>query len=174
MKRLWKYFFYKTSSWFKKHLIKEHSWNFVAENVEELKPNLIVVYRSSFMKCALILRDTSDAYKLGDGERILLNSKYEMQCAEIGIHSKYQLCLFRFIAYCTSIPSKKQAMEYIWNCTANTTGGVKKNIPNDNLMEILVQSMKKKISQHGAIATFSSARKAALSTQVQSAIRDNL
>ena len=41
-------------------------------------------------------------------------------------------------------------------------------------MEILVQSIKKKISQQGANATFSSARKAALSTQVQNAIHDNL
>ena len=39
----------------------------------------------------------------------------------------------------------------------NTAGGVAKNIPNDNLVEILVQSIKKKISQQGANATFSSA-----------------
>ena len=165
---------YKTDGWFKKHLAKEHNWQFTEENFEESKQDRIAIYRSSFMKCALILRDTNDAYKLGDGDRILRNSKFEMLCADVGKHTKYKLWLFRFIAYCISILSQKQALEYLWNCTVNTAGGVAKNIPNDNLVEILVQSIKKKISQQGANATFSSARKAALSSQVQNAIRDNL
>lgn len=165
---------YKTDGWFKKHLAKEHNWQFTEENFEESKQDRIAIYRSSFMKCALILRDTNDAYKLGDGDRILRNSKFEMLCADVGKHTKYKLWLFRFIAYCISILSQKQVPEYLWNCTVNTAGGVAKNIPNDNLVEILVQSIKKKISQQGANATFSSARKAALSSQVQNAIRDNL
>ena len=166
--------YYKTDGWFKKHLEKEHDWEFTAETSEESKPDHIALYRSSFMKCALILRDTNDAYRMGDGDRILRNSKFEMLCADVGKHSKYKLWLFRFIAYCVSLLSKKQALEYLWNCTSNTTGGMSKNIPNDNLVEILVQSIKKKISQQGANATFASARKAALSTQVQDSIRDNL
>jgi hypothetical protein len=30
----------------------------------------IALYRASFMKCALLLRDTNDAYKMGDGDRV--------------------------------------------------------------------------------------------------------
>ena len=126
------------------------------------------------MKCALLLRDTSDAFKYGDGTRILRNSKFEMLCADVGKHSKYRLWLFSFIAYCTALLSEKQSMEYLWNCTSNIAGGLDKNIPNDNLVEIQVQSIKKKIHQQGANASFQSARKAALSTQVQDLIRDNL
>ena len=51
------------------------------------KQDRIAIYRSSFMKCALILRDTNDAYKLGDGDRILRNSKFEMLCADVGKHT---------------------------------------------------------------------------------------
>ena len=165
---------YKTDGWLRKHLVNEHNWEFGGENIDESKPDHIALYRSSFMKCALILRDTNDAFKMGDGNRILRNSKFEMLCADVGKHSKYKLWLFRFVAYCVSLLTKKQAMEYLWNCTVNIAGGMTKNIPNDNLVEILVQSIKKKISQQGANATFSSARKAALSTQVQNAIHDNL
>lgn len=37
-------------------------------------------YSASFMKCALLLRDTNDAYQMGDGNRILFNSNCEYCC----------------------------------------------------------------------------------------------
>lgn len=134
---------YKTDGWFKKHLVKEHNWDFSIEEAEDSKPDHIAVYRSSFMKCALILRDTSHVYKFSDGDRILRNAKFELICVEVGKHPKYKLWLFRFIAYCISVLSEKQSMEYLRNCMANTTGGIAKNVPNDNLVEILVHSIKK-------------------------------
>ena len=100
--------------------------------------------------------------------------KFEMLCADVGKHYKYRLWLFRFKAYCIALLSKKQAMECLWNSTSNIAGGLSKNIPNDNLVEIQVRSIKKKIHQQGANATYQSARKAALSTQVQDSICDNL
>ena len=168
---------YKTPGWLKQHLIKTHQWTFAANTQDKPEPEQldhIAIYRSSFMKCALLLRDTKDAYKLADGDRILRNAKFEMLCADVGGHIKYRLWLFRFIAYCICLLSPKQAMEYKWNCTTNTTGGKDKNIPNDNLVELFVQSVKKKIRQQGANATFESARKATMSLQVQDAIRMNI
>ena len=107
---------YKTDGWLRKHLVNEHNWEFGGENIDESKHDHIALYRSSFMKCALILRDTNDAFKMGDGNRILQNSKFEMLCADVGKHSKYKLWLFRFVAYYVSLFTKKQAMEYLWNC----------------------------------------------------------
>ena len=36
------------------------------------------------------------------------------------------------------------AYEYMWNRTANLHGNLGHNIPNDNLVELLVQAVKKK------------------------------
>lgn len=59
----------------------------------------IALYRASLMKCSLLLRDTNDdAYTMGDGERILRNSMFQMLLSRIGNHGKYQLWLFRFMA----------------------------------------------------------------------------
>ena len=78
------------------------------------------------MKCGLLLRDIIEAFKFGDGDRIVRNSKFEMLCADVGKHYKYRLWLFRFIAYCIALLSKKQAMDYLLNSTANSAGGLSK------------------------------------------------
>lgn len=49
-----------------------------------------------------------------------------------------------------------------------------KNIPNDNLLEIMVQTVKKKIYSQGANATYTSVQRAALTTQIQEEIKQNL
>ena len=64
--------------------------------------------------------------------------------------------------------------EYFWNCTANLHGNTGHNNPNDNLVEILVQAVKKKIYAQGANASYRSARLAPLSLQVQQEIMSNL
>ncbi|KAK6175433.1 hypothetical protein SNE40_013898 [Patella caerulea] len=114
------------------------------------------------MKCVLLLRDTNDAYRQGDGYRIERNSKFEMLLADVGHHYKYKLWLFRFNAYMSALLTEREAEEYKWNCTTNTAGGIGKNIPNDNLVELTVQAVKKKVQSQGANATFDSARKASL------------
>ena len=127
---------YKTKGGIKKHLKNQHHWDLADDNTETCTSTKdhIALYRSSFMKCALLLRDTNDAYRMGDGERILLNAKFQMLLSRVGYHSKYQLWLFRFMAYCYSLLTPKMAYEYMWNCTANLHGKGH-NIPNDNLVE---------------------------------------
>lgn len=166
---------YKTKGGITRHLKKEHNWD-IPDNTIESSSSLdhIALYRASFMKCALLLRDTNDAYKMGDGGRILLNTKFQMLLSRIGNHTKYQLWLFRFMAYCYSLLTPRKAYEYIWNCTANLHGGISHNIPNDNLVELLVQAVKKKIHAQGANATYSSARNAALTLQIQDEIAKNM
>ena len=104
----------------KKHLKNQHQWDLADDNTETCTSTKdhIALYRSSYMKCALLLRDTNDANRMGDGERIFLNAKFQMLLSRVGYHSKYQLWLFRFIAYCYSLLTPKMAYEYMWNCTA--------------------------------------------------------
>ena len=58
------------------------------------------------------------------------------------------------------------AYEYMWTCTANLHGNLGHNIPNDNLVESLVQAVKKKIYAQGANAT--------LTLQIQEEIMTNM
>lgn len=141
---------YKTLGFFKRHLIKEHNWIFDVpeQDQSQSKTDLIALYRASFMKNALMLRDTYNAFRMGDGDRILRNSKFEMLCASVRGHTKYKLWLWRFQAYVTAILIQKEAKEYLWNCTASKNGGTEKNIPNDNMMELHVQLVKKKSSRN--------------------------
>ncbi|KAK6167108.1 hypothetical protein SNE40_021211 [Patella caerulea] len=126
------------------------------------------------MMAALLLRDTDDAYKFADGNRITRNAKFEFLLADVGHHWKYKQWLFRFLSYISATLTERESKEYIWNCTCNTAGGQGRNIPNDNLVELNVQAVKKKVQSQGANATFTSARKAAMSIKTQNNIRDNL
>lgn len=65
-------------------------------------------------------------------------------------------------------------MVYMWNCSANLQGGIGNNIPCDNLVEILVQAVKKNVYVQGANATYQSVRKATLTTQIQDEIKENI
>lgn len=165
---------YKTVNGIKKHMRKEHEWVFHSDQTNTSQFDHMALYRASFMKCALLLRDTTDGYKMGDGNRILCNAKFQMLLSRIGNHTKYQLWLFRFIAYCISILTPRMAYEYLWNCTANLHGNTNHNIANDNLVELLVQAVKKKVYSQGANSTYDSVRKAALTLQIQEEILTNI
>lgn len=72
---------YKTKGHFKRQLQNEHNWVFHTTTEESsespsCKQDRIALWRSSFMKLALLLRDTEDAYKFGDGTRIFRNAKF--------------------------------------------------------------------------------------------------
>ena len=134
---------FKTTGYFKKHLTREHGWQQVHDNIlHDGNADNIALYRASFMKCALLLRDTNDAYNMGDGDRIMDNSKFQMLISGIGHHTKYQLWLFRFLAYYHALLSPRAAYEYRWSCTTHLRGGPGHNIPNDNLVEIMVHRLR--------------------------------
>lgn len=65
---------YKTLNGIKKHLQKEHGMADLEEpDDSSFKFDHVAIYHASFMKCALLLRDTNDAYKMGDCDRVLSN-----------------------------------------------------------------------------------------------------
>jgi hypothetical protein len=168
---------YKTKGHFKRHLQNEHNWTFnvtVDETPTASKQDHIAIWRSSFMKLALLLRDTEDAYKMGDGNRIFMNAKFEIMCADVAQHTKYRLWLWRLLAYECALLSPREALEYKWNCTSNIHGGTAKNIPNDNLVEICVHVIKKKMREQGANLTYESAKKIASCVQMQEDIKHNI
>lgn len=57
-----------------------------------------------------------------------------------------------------AILSPRKAFEYKWNMTVNTKGGLRKNIPNDNLVEITVGDIKEMVSGLGSNIDFDKIR----------------
>lgn len=94
----------------RRHLKEKHLWDFVKNDAEEdKKPDQIALYRASLMNCLLLLKDTNDGYSMGDGDRIMTNAKFQMLLLGVSRHTKYQIWLYRFLAYYSCILSLKDA-----------------------------------------------------------------
>lgn len=123
---------------------------------------------------SLLLRDTCNAYQMGDGERIVRNAYMEWLYASAVKHSKYKIWLWRMITYIIAILDTKESFEYKWNMTVNLKGGIKNNIPNDNCVEIQVHNIKSQLNTQGANKSFQSARLICMTTQEVDGIKDQL
>lgn len=156
---------YKLASNFKKHRMVKHAKD-VPESISVNDTSLV----KSFMNLTLLMHDTWDAYKMGDGDRIFRNAKLEMLMFGNTSHPKYKLGLFRMLLT-EHILSPAAAYEYRWNSTSNIIGGIGNNLPNDNLVEVTVKKVKRLIHSQGANVTHSSARNAALACQVVDTIK---
>lgn len=161
---------YYKSGWFKKHLEKKHCWKFCS--VENMDADSNPVH--CFLLMSLLLRDTCNAYQMGDGERIVRNAYMEWLYASAVKHSKYKIWLWRMITYIIAILDTKESFEYKWNMTVNLKGGIKNNIPNDNCVEIQVHNIKSQLNTQGANKSFKSARLICMTTQVVDGIKDQL
>lgn len=99
---------YKTSGGIKRPLKKVHEFSFDSEDqLPTSGKNHVAIYRASLMKCALLLRDTNDAFKIENGNRVTTNAKFQMLLSRVGKHNKYQLWLFRYLTYIKCILSPK-------------------------------------------------------------------
>ena len=113
---------------------------------------------SAFLKVGLLFHDTDDAYKMGDGNRLLRNAKYELLHFDKGHHIKYCLWMWWMLAYSKSLLSEKEAYEYIWNMSFNFGQGLGHLIPNDNLVEIQVHLIKEQRRRMRANVTYEGVR----------------
>ena len=174
---------YVTLGRFKKHMTTQHGYNFQPQLHEQGRLHSACsncshddaeALRSSFAKCALLLRDTYDAYRHGDGNRIFRNAKFEMLTCDVSHHTKYRLWLWRMLAYECALLSPQDAYEYKWNTTVNLAGGEGNRIANDNLVELNVHALKRKLQAQGANMTFKSAENACELLQVVDGLADNL
>lgn len=161
---------YIKSAWFKKHLEKKHGWKFCSVGSTDADSNPI----HCFLFMSLLLRDTCNAYKMGDGDRIVRNAYMEWLYASAVRHSKYKLWLWRMISYIIAILDTKDSFEYQWNMTVNLKGGIQNNIPNDNCVEIQVHNIKSQLNTQGANKSFESAKLICMTTQVIDGIKDQL
>lgn len=138
------------------------------------KQDDLMQLQSSFAFCALLLLDTYDAYRQCDGDRIFRNAKFEWLLCDATNRVKYRLNLWRMLAYETAILSPQQAYEYKWNCSVNLQGGAGNNIANDNMVELHVDIIKRRLRAQGANMTFSSAQMASDTIQVQQDMRSQI
>ena len=155
---------YMTIGWLKNHLRKQHQITVempVPRQEEDDAFDGQLNYASSFMKLGLLYRDTSDAFKMGDGERIQRNIKFLMLHFSVGSHIKYRLWLWRMQAYMTALLSERESFLYKHNMSVNMTGGIRHCIANDNLVEIHIHKMKELMRAMGANITYEASQKAA-------------
>ena len=121
---------------------------------------------ATFINMALLARDTYNAYRMCDGDRVFRNAKLEFLYAFKTGHVKYRLWLWRMLAYEAAILSERAAYEYKWNVAVNLKGGIGENIPNDNCVELQVKRIKEKVMAQGANKSFASASVATRTTQI--------
>ena len=156
---------YKTIGWLKHHLKEKHLINVELPSPRRDEPDDAYDgkynYATSFLKLALLYRDTTDAIKMGDGDRIARNIKFLMLHFSVGTHIKYRLWLWRIQAYLNALLSEREAFLYKHNLCVNITGGPRHCIANDNLVEIHVHKMKELMRAMGANISFPACHKAA-------------
>lgn len=74
---------YKTANGLQRHLKDQHQWNITENtgmNIPQQDCDHIAVYSASFMKCALLLRDTNDAYQMGMAIEFCSTPNYRCCC----------------------------------------------------------------------------------------------
>jgi uncharacterized C2H2 Zn-finger protein len=168
---------YERAAWLRKHLQKKHDWTFHRSKLElsskSAKKEITNPIRT-FLFMSLLYRDTCDSYRLGDGDRIVLNAKLEWLYASTVNHIKYKLWLWRMLAYIIFVLDPKEAFEYKWNMTVNLMGGIENNIPNDNCVEIQVHKIKHALNAQGPNKSFDSAKTICMTSQVVDGIKQNV
>ncbi len=146
---------YKKKSSMQQHLIECGVIANVPNNVHilEEKPKTL---------CSLLflLRDLADAYKLGDGNRIMLDIKLALLYFFDTGHTKYRLWMWRMVAYVEAILTCRKSYEFKWNMCCNLLGGIDGNIADDNLVEIHVKLLKQMLRAQGPNVTYKTAQMA--------------
>ena len=170
---------YTSNGWLKSHLRKVHAVN-VELSAPRVRPHNTsdydgkVNYASAFMKAALLLRDTVDAYSMGDGDRVFRNLKFLFLHFDHGHHIKYKLWTWRMLAYDQALLSEAEAYTYHWNIAINLSGGIRHCIPNDQLVELNVHKMKEAMRCMGANVTYDATRRTSKCVHAISKLTDSL
>ena len=127
---------YRQKGWLDRHLSSVH--NITAESDRPMESDDTNSIARSFMKVALLIRDTDRAYRTGDGCRLIRNAKLQLLLSHVTKHYKYRLWMWRQLAYSKAILSQEAV-------NVNLSGGLGRNVANDNLVELQVDSIKKNL-----------------------------
>lgn len=133
---------YKTKTGFIKHLSNVHPSFKLHDRPDVTDDVLSVCKNDSMILLLFLLRDLTDAYRMGDGDRAFRDIKVAFLYFFSTGHVKYRLWLFRMLAYDMSLLSPRKAFEYRWNVSTNINGGIEGNIPDHNLVEINVKMLR--------------------------------
>ena len=149
---------YASRGWILRHMRLQHEWPVVEQEAARREQPTAKAVHASFVKMAFIARDTWDAYRMGDGDRVLRNAKLEFLYAFGTWRSKYRLWLWRQTANDIALLTEREAYEHRWNVSVSLEGGIGKNIPCDDLCELQVRRIKKALATQGPNKSFESAR----------------
>lgn len=106
----------------------------------------VLNYACQVIGFGLMAENFHDAWKEGDGQRLLRCWKFLLIHFREDGRTKYALEAFRLIAHTSALLSPRKAHQLIWNRTCNPKGGHGNNIPLDLQNEFLNRVFKDSIN----------------------------
>ena len=116
---------------------------------EETKEDCIFNYGCLHIVLGLMLRNTEDSVKEGDGEHLLRTWKFRTFLFRMNGHTKYALAGLRLIASVEGLLTPRQAHKLLWNRFAGKKHGKAKRISRDLRVEQLNKIAKEEIRTLG-------------------------
>ncbi len=166
---------YKTKTGLTRHVSTSHPiMESLGIDQNGQRCSLSLPERESLIHLLLLIRDLTDAYAMGDGDRIFLDLKLAFLYFFSTGHTKYRLWIWRMLAYDIAILTPRQSFEYRWNTCINVNGGLHGNIPDDNLVELNVKQLKELLRSQGSKVSYESARIACLTMKYMNYVKLNL
>ena len=110
------------------------------------KEDKVINYASLVIGYGLMAENFHNAWREGDGGRILRCWKFLLLHFRVGGRTKYALEAFKLLSQTFALLSPRKAHQLIWNRTCNTKGGHGNNIPLDLDNEFLNRVFKDNIN----------------------------
>ena len=109
---------YKIKGWLIRHLERQHDRQAPQPAQQHQEDTTAKSVTLNFVKMALLARDTWDAYRMADGDRVFRNAKFEFLYAFGTGRTKYRWWLWNMLAYEHACLTEREAFEYRWNIAA--------------------------------------------------------
>lgn len=122
-------------------------------------------YASLVIGFGLMAANFHDAWREGDGGRLLRCWKFLLLYFRGNGRTKYAVEAFRLIAQTSALLSPRKAHQLIWNRTCNPRGGLGNNIPLDLQTEFLNRVFKEDINTFPSNITSNSVDRSAQSVR---------
>lgn len=122
----------------------------IVNDGEKLEEDGIFNYGSLVITLGLLLVNSDDAVKEGDGDRLFRMYKWWLLLLKQQHSSKYALASLRLQAQVLCFLNEPDAYRLIWNRTVNRRGGLGKRVSRDLHMENLVKVQKQALRHLGS------------------------
>lgn len=122
-------------------------------------------YATHVIGYGLFARNFQDAWREGDGARILRSWKFFLLYFKNDGRTKYALEAFKLIAQTSAMLTPRKSHQLTWNRTCNSNGGIGKNVPLDLKNEFFNAAFKSDLNTFHSNITQHSVQRSSQSIQ---------